>query len=150
MPDSNRDRSDPDLNRNYDTEKTKIAVEKIFRDNAVWVLFFLQFLAFVLIMYRWNRDAPDGEAASNVLALSLTTIEILLALLAIILGAGAFFGFWMIRRDAITAAEDAAVREVRRLDEEGYLSKREKKKKTKSTPRTKPDLAAATKEDSNT
>lgn len=154
MSDSNPSQNDATVNRPYDTEKTRISVNEIIKGQLIKVLFFLQSVAFVLILYRWNRDAPENEAKSAVLATSMTTIEVLLAILAIILGGGAFFGFWMIRREAITAAEDAAVREVRRLEEEGYLRKngksKSKKRASKPTRRKAPDLASTTEEDSLT
>lgn len=44
----------------------------------------------------------------NVLAVSLTIIEVMLAILAIFLGVVAFSGFWMIRREAVDAAQETA------------------------------------------
>lgn len=66
--------------------------------------YLLHFFWFVLILFMWNRQAPEAEAKSEVLAMSITTIEVLLAVLAIILGVGAFAGFWMLKG----AAEEAA------------------------------------------
>jgi hypothetical protein len=45
----------------------------------------------------------------------LTIIEIMLAALAILLGVGAFFGFWLFREAAVGAAREEARQEVSRL-----------------------------------
>jgi len=52
----------------------------------------------------------------------------------------------MIRREAVSAAEDAAVREVRRLEEEGYLAKKQKQPKD-IVDGASPDLSTSVKED---
>ncbi|MEO9900349.1 MULTISPECIES: hypothetical protein [Alphaproteobacteria] len=91
-------------------------LEMALQRHRVWLIvqaIFL-FLGFVLIALSWNFQVTDGKPNADVLAVSLTAIEVVLAVLAIILGAGAFFGFWMIREAAIAAAQ----REARQVIEE--------------------------------
>ena len=118
-----------------------------FRWDWLVVSYILHFAAFVLILYIWNVDGGKvTESGTDNLALTMTAIEIMLAILAIFLGVIAFSGFWMIRREAVSAAEDAAVREVRRLEEEGYLAKKQKQPKD-IVDGASPDLSTSVKED---
>ena len=78
--------------------------------QRVWLIVHsaLLFIGFVLFIFLWNlRQVPDQDDISE-LAISLTVLEIMLAALAIILGLGAFFGFWMIRDAAISQARSEA------------------------------------------
>lgn len=59
-------------------------------------------------------ENPDAlQIAYNVGVLELVSLA--LTILAIIIGLGAFFGFWMIRGAAMRAAEDAAHEEMEEL-----------------------------------
>lgn len=71
--------------------------------------FLLIFFAYVLILMLWNKSSFGGDSADAALATALTTIEIALAVLAIVLALGAFFGFWMVRESAERAARSEAV-----------------------------------------
>ena len=89
------------------TEFTRGHVVIKLRWDWLKVSFFLHFLSFCSIIWFFNRDEEKGEADS-ILPISLTIIEIVLALLAIFLGIAAFAGFWMVRSSAEVAARSEA------------------------------------------
>lgn len=79
------------------------------RDGKIGVNFVLAGIATVLsiidlalILLLWNSKAQDVDV--NVLAVSITALEVVLGVLAVLLGIGAFAGFWMIRTSAVEAA----------------------------------------------
>jgi len=74
--------------------------------GAVFIISCVAF-GFSLASFNLNGGTPDKI---DTLAISLTFIEIVLSVLAIILGLGGFVGFWMVRQAAI----DSAAIEARR------------------------------------
>jgi hypothetical protein len=73
----------------------------------------LSLVNFFLILYLWNSGPQDPE--SEVLAFSMTALQVVLGVLAILLALGAFAGFWMIRTSAVEAAREEARRKVNEL-----------------------------------
>lgn len=74
----------------------------------------LSFVNFFLIILLWNSVSPETRSPDT-LSLSVTIMGVVLGTLTIILGLGAFGGFWIVRRDAVLAAEDEARREARKV-----------------------------------
>jgi len=60
----------------------------------------------------WN-SGPFEDPDIDTLSVAMTAAEVVLGALAIILGLGAFGGFWLVRRDAIAAAEEEARKTVK-------------------------------------
>lgn len=90
------------------------------RDAKIGINFVLSSIAlvlsiadFFLILLLWNSLPQDIDV--NALSISITALEVVLAILAVLLAFGAFGGFWMIRAAAISAARDEA---KRRIEEE--------------------------------
>ena len=71
--------------------------------------FLVTMIGFGFALAAFNISSNDLHNIDT-FAISLTFIEIVLSVLAIILGLGAFGGFWLIRQ----AAEDSAAKEARR------------------------------------
>jgi hypothetical protein len=70
------------------------------------VALILSFVNFAFILYMWNSGPQDP--VSDVLAISITMLEIVLGVLAVMLAVGAFAGFWMIKGSAVEAAREEA------------------------------------------
>ena len=109
--------------------------------GTVFIMSFVA-LGFSLASFNLNGGTPDKV---DTFAISLTFIEIALSVLAIILGLGGLFGFWMVRQAAI----DSAATEARRYLEKnavGTFSEVEKIKAGKisnssvNNERTQPDI----------
>lgn len=90
------------------------------RDGRIGVNFTLSVIGTVLgiinlalILLLWNSGPQDIDV--NVLAISITALEVVLGILAVLLGIGAFAGFWMIRTSAVEAAREEARRKVDEL-----------------------------------
>lgn len=67
----------------------------------------LSIVGFFIALLSWNSlSDPDNHA--NAITWSLSVLQIVLAIFAIILGIGALFGFWLLREAAITSAEREA------------------------------------------
>lgn len=77
--------------------------------GLLWGLQFIWFVCFGLT-YNW----PPGPVATDaaILAISITTIEIVLAVLAIILAIGAIFSYTTFRRDIQLTAQETAMLEA--------------------------------------
>lgn len=76
-------------------------------------VFIISFVAFGFSLASFNLNGGTSDKVDT-FAISLTFVEIVLSVLAIILGLGGFIGFWMVRQAAI----DSAATEARRyLDE---------------------------------
>ena len=71
---------------------------------GAFILLSIFSLFFGLLAYNLTDATHDTDA----IAISLTTIEVVLALFAIMLGIVAAFGFWAIRGAAVTAAKQEA------------------------------------------
>lgn len=91
------------------------------------VVFLVALIAFGFSLASWN---VSNQQNSNIdtLAISLTAIEIVLSVLAIILGLGAIGGFWLVRQAAI----DSAAREARRYIEDNAANLFDETSRTKT------------------
>jgi len=78
------------------------------RNLFVGLMIALQFVWFILILLVWNTSPAANKPDLNILAVSITAVQIVLGALTIMLGVGAFFGFWMIKESAIAAAQREA------------------------------------------
>ncbi|WP_170582753.1 hypothetical protein [Ruegeria arenilitoris] len=81
------------------------------------VLWGLQFIWFVCFFMDWNWPAGPIVEQESVLAISITTIEVVLAVLAIVLALGAIFSYTTFRRDIQLTATETAMEEARKTIE---------------------------------
>ncbi len=70
----------------------------------------LSVVSFFLILLLWNSNPQDVEV--DTLSFSITVLETVLGVLAVLLAFGAFAGFWMIRTSAVEAAREEARRKI--------------------------------------
>lgn len=75
---------------------------------AMAVLWLLNIAQLGLILWMWNDDAYLDNLGFNTLAATMTAVEIVLTVMAILLAIGSFSGFWMIRQAAESAARQEA------------------------------------------
>ena len=81
--------------------------------SLAWgILWALQFLWFICLGLTFNWPAGPVEENSAILAISLTTIEVVLAVLAITLALGAIFSYTTFRRDIQLTARETAMFEA--------------------------------------
>lgn len=73
----------------------------------------LSIISFFLILLLWHSGPQKPD--SDVLAISITALEVVLGVLAVLLAIGAFVGFWMIRSSATEAAREEARKKVEEL-----------------------------------
>lgn len=88
---------------------------KQFSWSLLWVL---QFFWLILIGMAYNWPAGPIEEQSAVLAISMTAVEIVLAVLAIVLALGAVFSYTTFRRDIQLIAVETAEAEARKTIEQ--------------------------------
>lgn len=80
------------------------------RKFAWGLLWFLQFLWFICFGLSFNWPAGPIDEQAGILAITLTSVELVLAVLAIVLALGAVFSYTTFRRDIqLTAQETAEV-----------------------------------------
>jgi len=77
---------------------------------AIVVSLVVSFLALLFSFIAWNSPAPNAQPGADVLAASLTAIEIVLAVLGVGLAVAAIIGYGAVRGAAIRSARDEAQR----------------------------------------
>ncbi|MDJ0629658.1 MAG: hypothetical protein QNJ44_15480 [Rhodobacter sp.] len=85
------------------------------KSNTILALFalVLSIVSFFLILLLWNSTPQDVDV--DVLAFSITALEVILGVLAVGLAFGAFAGFWMIKTSAVEASREEARRQVDKM-----------------------------------
>lgn len=97
-----------------DREKP-VGPDNQFAWSLLWVL---QFVWFVLIGLAYNWPTGNVQEQSAILAISMTAVEVVLGVLAILLAVGAVFSYTTFRRDVQLSAKEAATNEAgRKVDE---------------------------------
>lgn len=79
--------------------------------SFLWVL---QFIWLILIGMAYNWPTGSVQEQSAVLAITMTAVEIVLAVLAILLAVGAVFSYTIFKRDVQLSAREAATEEARK------------------------------------
>ena len=92
-------------------------------NGLAWALLWaLQFVWFVCFGLTYNWPSGPIEENSAILAISLTTVEIVLAVLAIVLAFGAIFSYTTFRRDIQLTAQEKATDQAEK-SVEAYLAR---------------------------
>jgi len=78
------------------------------------LLWSLQFVWFVLIGLSYNWPSGGIDDQSPILAISITAVEVVLAVLAILLAVGAVFSYTTFRRDVQISARETAIEEAKK------------------------------------